>query len=283
MKAFVFPRANEEAKELFRAGQKHGGPLSGESMLSCTNRRKRWWSVLQELDSTMMLSDSLRAELLLELSGLSRQEILVTKACANPKNFEGYCKVLVDHYSGVHLREGGKTWQGRSSPMTGKGKSYSNHSGQGKSFRSAYVSYPEVDERSSSPWETMEEAVETNFDEGDSHAWLGDGFDEEEEEVQEQEFDYLEDEEEAIALNAMLDLEEADDRQAGEAIQLQLAAFNAFGKASGGFPGQQTTQSISTPTRGEPRLAKVPDVAWHVALGILKKRGAGRAAASQNA
>ena len=100
MKAFVFPRANEEAKELFRAGQKHGGPLSrqsGESMLSYTNRRKRWWSVLQELDSTMMLSDSLRAELLLELSGLSRQEILVTKACANPKNFEGYCKVLVDH------------------------------------------------------------------------------------------------------------------------------------------------------------------------------------------
>ena len=148
MKAFVFPRANEEAKELFRAGQKHRGPLSrqsGESMLSRANRRKRWWSVLQELDSTMMLSDSLRAELLLELSGLSRQEILVTKACANPKNFEGYCKVLVDHYSGVHLREGGKTWQGRSSPMTGKGKSYgsNSHSGKGKSFRSAYVSYPE--------------------------------------------------------------------------------------------------------------------------------------------
>ena len=39
-KAFVFPRANdEEAKELVRAGQKHGGPLSrqaGESMLSYT-------------------------------------------------------------------------------------------------------------------------------------------------------------------------------------------------------------------------------------------------------
>ena len=51
-------------------------------MLSYTNRRKRWWSVLQELGSTMMLSDSLRAELLLELSGLSRQEIFVSKACA---------------------------------------------------------------------------------------------------------------------------------------------------------------------------------------------------------
>ena len=113
---------------------------------------------------------------------------------------------------------------------TGKGKSYSNHSGKGKSYRSAYVSYPEVDERSSSTWETTEETFETNFDEGDACAWLGDGFDEEEA-VQEQELDYLEDEEEAIALNAMLDLDEADDRQAGEAIQLQLAAFNAFSKA----------------------------------------------------
>ena len=75
----------------------------------------------------------------------------------------------------------------------------------------------------------MEETFETNFDEDDSHAWLGDGFDEEEE-VQEQEFDYLEDEEDANALNAMMDLEEADDRQAGEAIQLQL---NAFSKAKG--------------------------------------------------
>ena len=55
--------------------------------------------------------------------------------------------------------------------------------------------------------------------------------------MQGQEFDYLEEQEEAFALNAMLDLEEADDRQAGEAIQLQLAAFNAFGKAKGNGKG----------------------------------------------
>ena len=117
--------------------------------------------------------------------------------------------------------------------LFGKGKSYQNQhsSGKGKSTYRAYVSYPDVDERSSSAWETMEETFETNFDEGNSHASLGDGFDEEEE--QEQEFHYLEDEEEAITLNTILDLEEADDRQAGEAIQLQLAAFNAFSKAKG--------------------------------------------------
>ena len=84
MKAFVFPRANYQRRRSCSALAR--GPLSrqsGESMLSYTNRRKRWWSVLQELDSTMILSDSLRAELLL---GLSRQEILVTKAYATPKN-----------------------------------------------------------------------------------------------------------------------------------------------------------------------------------------------------
>ena len=115
----------------------------------------------------------------------------------------------------------------------------------------------------------MEETFETNFDEGDSHAWLGDGFDEEEE-AQEQEFDYLEDEEEAIALNAMLDIEEADDRQAGEAIQLQLAAFKAFGKAKGkgkgkgfgkkGFTGKGKGKVVRSQTSIEQRRAKLREL-----------------------
>ena len=115
----------------------------------------------------------------------------------------------------------------------------------------------------------MEETVETNFDEGDSHAWLGDGFDEDEEEAQEQQFDYLEDEEEAcLALNAMLDLEEADDRQAREAIQLQLAAFNAFGKAKGkgkgfgkkGFKGKGKGKVVRSQMSIEQRRAKLREL-----------------------
>ena len=41
----VFPKALEEWKELFRAGQRIGGPLSrqpSESMLSYVQRRRRW-------------------------------------------------------------------------------------------------------------------------------------------------------------------------------------------------------------------------------------------------
>ena len=37
-------------------------------------------------------------ELMLELSGSSRQAVLVVKACATTKDFEGVAKVLVDQY-----------------------------------------------------------------------------------------------------------------------------------------------------------------------------------------
>ena len=60
----------------------------------------------------------MRVELLLELSGLSRQESLVIKACtSNSKSFEAVAAILVEHYSGVHLKEGrslgGGTFQDR--------------------------------------------------------------------------------------------------------------------------------------------------------------------------
>ena len=50
---------------------------------------------------------------MLELSGLNRQEILVVKACADTKDFEGVGKVLIENYSGTHLREGSRSWTGR--------------------------------------------------------------------------------------------------------------------------------------------------------------------------
>ena len=69
IKARVFPRAQEEAKELFRAGQRIGGPLARQSLeptLSYTQRRRRWWLTLIELDPSMQLSDSLRMELMFD-------------------------------------------------------------------------------------------------------------------------------------------------------------------------------------------------------------------------
>ena len=105
----VFPRASEEARELFKAGQKPGSLArqNGESMLSYVSRRRRWWKLLKTLDGSIELSEPMRVELLLELSGLSRQEIIVIKACApDAKSFESVAATLVEQYSGVHLREG---------------------------------------------------------------------------------------------------------------------------------------------------------------------------------
>ena len=105
----VFPRASEEARELFKVGQKPGSLArqNGESMLSYVSRRRRWWNLLKTLDGSIELAEPMRVELLLELSGLSRQEIIVIKVCApDAKSFESVAATLVEQYSGVHLREG---------------------------------------------------------------------------------------------------------------------------------------------------------------------------------
>ena len=102
---------------------------------------------------------------MLELSGLSRQEVLVGKACAATKDFEGVAQVLVDQYSGIHVREGSKSWVGRASTLqSGKpGKGYGSPRGSycGKglgSYKTAHAAYPD--------WESMEEGAEGEFEEG---------------------------------------------------------------------------------------------------------------------
>ena len=106
----VFPRASEEARELFKTGQKPGSLArqSQVAMLSYVSRRRRWWKLLiKTLDGSIELSESMRIELLLELAGLTRQEIIVIKACApDAKSFESVAATLVEQHSGVHLREG---------------------------------------------------------------------------------------------------------------------------------------------------------------------------------
>ena len=68
VKENVFPRASEEAKELFRIRQVRGGILSrqsSESMVSYVDRRRRWWRMITELDPSTQLSEPMRAELMI--------------------------------------------------------------------------------------------------------------------------------------------------------------------------------------------------------------------------
>ena len=105
----VFPPASEEALELFKTGHKPRSLArqSQESMLSYVSRRRRWWKLLKTLDGSIELSEPTRVELLLEISGLTRQGIIVIKACApDARSFESVAATPVEQYSGVHLREG---------------------------------------------------------------------------------------------------------------------------------------------------------------------------------
>ena len=98
VKQHAFPLRSQEASELFRQGQLRTGPLfrqSGEGMLSYVNRRKRWWTTLQELDPEVRLSEAMRANLLVEFSGLSRPKQLMVKTAASSETVAEYARVLV--------------------------------------------------------------------------------------------------------------------------------------------------------------------------------------------
>ena len=219
----VFLHAAEEARELFRAGQRHG------------------------VDSSIELSEPMRVELLLELSGLSRQESLVIKACtSNFRSFEAVAATSVEHYSGVHLKEGrslgGGTFQDRRHSNHGaRNKSNPKGYGKGKArgfTRRAYVAedetqptyddaYPQEDEDAEDYDDTSYPAFGDETAEYDAHSYPAG---EEDEEPGYEDFEL--DEDEATALNCLEDLD-PEEAESGHVIQLQLAANAAFGRAKG--------------------------------------------------
>ena len=91
----------------------------------------------------MALSDGLRMELMLELSGLSWQEVLVVKACATTKDFEGVAKVLTSTQESIWGRDQ-RTFTPQSYGKSGKGYGGSKGSQSGNgSFKTAYNAYPD--------------------------------------------------------------------------------------------------------------------------------------------
>ena len=228
----VFPRASEEARELFKVGQKPGSLArqNGESMLSYVSRRRRWWKLLKTLDDSIELSEPMRVELLLELSGLSRQEIIVIKACApDAKAFESVAATLVEQYSGVHLREGRSLGQpnlrnsGNLQPKSSRPSGY-RPKGKGKTYKAytadAWYEEDPIYEEDQEQEEDFHEASYQAFDEDTAPGYPedpeGDGEDYE---------DYELSESKAIALNCLEELEESS--EAGHAVQLARAKVRA--------------------------------------------------------
>ena len=124
----VFPKAEAEAKDLYRAGHKTKGILSrqpGEAMVSYVSRRKRWWKTLKTLDSTIDLSPTILGDLMLEAAGLNRTEqLLVLTSTGNNKQFEILGKALLDQHPRIHHEDTKSKEHIPKRPYKGKGKGF---------------------------------------------------------------------------------------------------------------------------------------------------------------
>ena len=237
-KKMIFPLQVLEAKELFRVGQQVAGPLArqtGESVTSYISRRRRWWRQVQELDSSMVISDGMRAELLIEAAGLSKQEQLMVRTAARTPSFDAYAAVLLEHHGKIHLKDSRSLAPQQKTASYGKGK------GGGRSWSYQRVAnWADAD-----PEESWEDGQHDNWD-GDSYnEWNGAGYvaaahDEEEHEIDDLEF--LEDEDLASALLALAECDndetpaEGLDELASAAQQLfvgYMAAGTHKGKSKG--------------------------------------------------
>ena len=109
MRTIIFPIQKLEAKELLRIGQSRGSIMSrqsGEPMTSYISRRRRWWTLLKELDPSIGMSDSLLGDLLLEHSSLNKTErLLVLTSTQNSTNFEDVAWALVEQHGLIHADE----------------------------------------------------------------------------------------------------------------------------------------------------------------------------------
>ena len=135
IRASVFPLTTYEAKELFRQYCKPSGSLSrqnGESMQQYISRRRRCWKLLKELDPEIVLSEGHRADMLLDLAGLDRNErTMIQASIGNARDFDKIADALVVQHPRIHLKGISKPTRPKGGKPSGKGNSGS-HKGKGK-------------------------------------------------------------------------------------------------------------------------------------------------------
>ena len=153
IKLSVFPLTTYEAKELFRQYCKPSGSLSrqnGESMHQYVSRRRRCWKLLKELDPEIMLSEGHRADMLLDLAGLDKNErTMIQASIGNARDFDKIAEALIVQHPRVHLRhvsasqssKGGRKSSGKGKAQSSKGK------GKGRAWRNpSGFAYPATEE-----------------------------------------------------------------------------------------------------------------------------------------
>jgi hypothetical protein len=109
MRDHVFPSLEDEAQLLYHHGQKADGILArqaGESMFSYVSRRRRWWDTLQQLDANTKISENIRSDLLLTMSGLDHdKQLLIKTTVGNRKVFEEIAQALIKQHPRIQTKE----------------------------------------------------------------------------------------------------------------------------------------------------------------------------------
>ena len=218
------PHRTAEAGELLKQGMRIGGPMSrvpGEPMTSYISRRRRWWTLVHEMDNTLELGDTVQGSMMLEQAGLSRfEQNMVLTYTKGQRTVTAIAEA--QHYD-VHHR-------GRETP-TPTGNSSSPNRWRRRDTTRAHRAEAEPIKELTDITAYGEEGISDDCD--------GEQDEEEDDEIHETDF--------AALLGNSGEDPEADDAWA-EALQLDAVAmvawqrFNGKGKGKGKGKGQRQRQ-----------------------------------------
>ena len=246
LKKMNFPLQSLEAKELFRVGQMQQGPLSrqtGESVTSFISRRRRWWRQVKELDSNMLISDQMRAELLIESAGLTKQEQLMIRTAAKNHTFDDYAAILLEHHGRIHLMKDSRPL----APQYKSSTNYPQKKGQSKGSQKPRYGNNRTAHWSEANEETWHDPEEYHGEDEHEETYDEQGyFAHNDESEQPTEWDYVEHDDTAAALVTMAECDHDETPAEGlddlaEVAQQLYVGYMAAGTHKGktkGFKGR---------------------------------------------
>ena len=105
----LFPQRTAEARELLKQGMRIGGPMSRVPVEPMTSyfarRRRRWCTLVHEMDNTLELGDTVQGSMMLEQAGLSRFESnMMLTYTKGQRTMTAIEEALVEQHYDVHHR-----------------------------------------------------------------------------------------------------------------------------------------------------------------------------------
>ena len=213
----LFPQRTAEARELLKQGMRGGGPMSrvpGEPMTSYISRRRRWWTLVHEMDNTLELGDTVQGSVMLEQAGLSRfEQNMVLTYTKGQRTMTAIADALLEQHYDVHHR-------GRETP-TPTGNSSSPNRWRRRDTARAYLTEAEPIKELTDTAAYVEEGISDDYD--------GEQDETEDDEIHETDL--------AALLGNSGEDPEADDALA-EALQLDAVAMVAWQRFNGKGKGK---------------------------------------------